>query len=185
MSNSEVRLDLFDKRKNLERGKPFLVEMLWYITKVVFFLSALPYPNKLKCFLLRLFNAKVGKGVIIKPRVNIHLPWKLDIGNYVWIGEEVSILNFEQVSIGNNVCISQRAFLCGGNHNYREVDMPYKNGPITLKDGCWIGANAFIPPNITIGVDTIISACSFVNKSVGDNSIYAGNPIEFKGNRWK
>jgi len=184
LNKSKVRLDLFDKKINLDRGKPYIIEVLWYLVKVFFFLSALPYPNRLKVLLLKLFGAKVGNGIVIKPRVNIHFPWKLEIGNHVWIGEEVLILNFERVSIGENVCISQRAFLCGGNHNYRTINMEYKNGPITIQPGVWIGAGAFIGGNVTIGIDTVVSAYSFVSTDLDENCIYKGNPATIKGKRW-
>jgi putative colanic acid biosynthesis acetyltransferase WcaF len=116
--------------------------------------------------------------------VNIHFPWKLVVGDHVWIGEEAFLLNFELLSIGNNVCISQRAFLCGGNHDYKTASMPYRNGPITLEDGSWIGANTFIGPNVTIGVDTVVSAGSVVTQSLEGNGIYRGNPVQFIKNRW-
>ena len=56
---------------------------------------------------MRLFGASVGKGVIINPRVNIKYPWKLVIGSNVWIGEKVWIDNLADVTIGDNVCLSQ------------------------------------------------------------------------------
>ncbi len=182
--NSKVRLDQFDSTQGLNRGVSKFKEISWYLVKVCFFLSTLPYPSKLKVFLLRLFGAKTGTGIIIKPRVNIHFPWKLEIGNHVWIGEEVFFLNFEKLSIGDNVCISQRAFLCGGNHDYKIQSMPFRNGPIILEDGCWIGASCFVGPNVIIGVDSVITAQSVVTKTIPSNSIYGGNPIVFIKNRW-
>lgn len=181
---SNVRLDLFDSKLGLERGASKPKEILWYFIKIIFFLSAIPYPSKLKVFILNVFGAKIGTGVVIKPRVNIHFPWKLEIANHVWIGEEAFLLNFEKLTIGNNVCISQRAFLCGGNHDYKVSSMPYRNGRITLQDGCWIGAASFIGPNVIIGKDTVISANSLVTKSLSDNAIYSGNPIQFIKKRW-
>ncbi len=180
---SKVRLDKFDSSLGLDRGASKIKEILWYVTKVAFFLSAMPYPSSFKTFLLRLFGAKIGKGVIIKPRVNIHFPWKLDIGNHVWIGEEVFLLNFELLTIGNHVCISQRAFLCGGNHDYKLSDMPYRNGPISLIDGCWVGANVFVGPNVIIGKETVVCAGSVVTKSLDENGIFSGNPIMFLKDR--
>lgn len=182
---SRVRLDLFDSSSGLDRGASKAKEGIWYIVKLVFFLSALPYPSKLKAYLLRLFGAKIGKNVVIKPRVNIHLPWKLSIGNDVWLGEEVFILNFEMISIGNNVCVSQRAFLCGGNHDFRQPSMPYRNGPITLNDGCWIGAGCFVGPNVTVGEDTIATVNSVVTSNLDPNSIYRSNQLVKAGPRWK
>ena len=182
--NPKVRLDLFDSADGLVRGASIYKEMLWYLIKVCFFLSSLPFSSKFKVFLLRKFGAKIGNGVVIKPRVNIHFPWKLEIGNHVWIGEEVFLLNFEILKIGNNVCISQRAFLCGGNHDYKDVAMPYRNGPITIDDGSWIGAGVFVGPSVSIGSNTVITAYSVVTKSLPQNGIFQGNPIQFVKNRW-
>lgn len=184
-NESKVKLNNFKSDEGLDRGANFFKEILWYFVKVIFFLSAIPYPNALKCWLLRLFGATVGHGVNIKPRVNIHFPWKLIIGNHVWIGEEVFILNFEICTIGNNVCISQRAFLCGGNHDFRQTEMPYRNGIITLQDGSWVGASCFIGPNVIVEVDTIITAGAILTKSTGTNGLYRGNPAELVGQRWK
>jgi len=181
---SKVNLGAFNSQIGLDRGAGKFKEISWYFIKMIFFLSAMPYPNALKKALLQLFGAKVGSGVIIKPRVNIHFPWKLVIGNDVWIGEEAFLLNFELLTIGDNVCVSQRAFLCGGNHDYRIPEMPYRNGPITLMDGCWIGANVFVSPGVTVGVDSIITAGSVVTADVAENGIYKGNPLSYIKARW-
>jgi putative colanic acid biosynthesis acetyltransferase WcaF len=181
---TEVRLDLFDSKLGLDRGVSKPKEIIWYVVKTIFFLSSIPYPSKFKVLLLRFFGAKIGKGITIKPRVNIHFPWKLIMEDFVWIGEEVFILNFELITIGNNVCISQRAFLCGGNHDYREIAMPYRNGPITLEEGCWVGANVFVGPNVVISTDSIITAGSVITQSSEKNGVYRGNPAQLIKNRW-
>jgi len=181
---SKVNLGGFNAAIGLDRGAGKLKEISWYFIKMIFFLSAFPYPNSFKKALLRLFGAQVGHGVIIKPRVNIHFPWKLIIGDNVWIGEEAFLLNFEQLTIGNNVCISQRAFLCGGNHDFRIPEMPYRNGPITLMAGSWVGASVFIAPGVTVGIDTVISAGSVVTASLESNGIYKGNPLFYIKPRW-
>jgi putative colanic acid biosynthesis acetyltransferase WcaF len=181
---SKVRLRAFDSSVGLNRGVSKFKEVIWYFVKMIFFLSSFPFPSSFKTFLLRLFGAKIGDGVVIKPRVNIHMPWKLTLGNDVWIGEEVFILNFEPIVIGNDVCVSQRAFLCGGNHDYMDPTMPYRNGPIVLQDGSWVGAGCFIGPNVTIGIDTIVTAGSIATKSLKENAIYRGNPAVFIKARW-
>lgn len=183
--NSKVRLDQFDSSLGLQRGAGRIKEISWYLIKMFFFLSAFPFPGFVKVYLLRSFGAKVGENVIIKPRVNIHFPWKLEIGNNAWIGEEVFILNFEKLSIGNNVCISQRAFLCGGNHDFRSPSMPFRNGPIALLDGCWIGASCFIGPNVTVGMDTVVTVGSVITANVPENLICKYNNPNFKKTRWK
>jgi putative colanic acid biosynthesis acetyltransferase WcaF len=182
---SKVNLQLFDSSYGLNREASILKEVLWYIVKWLFFLTAIPYPSRFKTTLLKIFGARVGKNVLVKPRVNIHMPWKLVIGNNAWIGEEVFILNFEPVHIGNNVCISQRVFLCGGNHNFKDPAMAYRNGPITLNDGCWIGASTFVCPDVSVGVDTVVCAASVVTRSLNDNGVFRGNPAGFIKMRWE
>jgi putative colanic acid biosynthesis acetyltransferase WcaF len=169
----------------LDRGASRLKEAAWYLTKVVFFLSALPYPRRLKLFLLRRFGAEVGEGVYIKPRVNIHMPWRLRIGEYAWIGEEVFILNFEVVNIGAHACISQRAFLCTGNHDYRDPHMPFRNRPTTVGDGAWVGAQVFVAPGVTIAEEAVVTAGSVVTSDLPAGMVCSGNPCVPVKRRWK
>src|SRR6202012_6092267 len=100
----------------------------------------------LKCAVLRAFGAKVRRGVVIKPHVKITFPWKLWLGDNVWLGEECWLLNLDQIVIADNVCISQRAFLCTGNHNYKWPTFDLMVRPIRVEAGAWIGANALVGP---------------------------------------
>ena len=179
-----VRNDRFDPRQGLDRGRPIWIEALWYLTKCLLFLPAWPISSPLKCAVLRWFGACVGRGVVIKPRVNIHFPWKLSVGDCAWIGEEVFILNFEPVTIGAHCCISQRAFLCTGNHDFREPDMPYRNQPITVEDGVWVGAQVFVSPGVTIGMEAVVTAGSVVTKSQPAKMVCSGNPCVSIKQRW-
>jgi len=181
---TRVRNDLFDARKGLDRGRSRPVEAIWYLIKCVFFLSPLPWPVAFKCALLRLFGARIGRSVYIKPRVNIHFPWKLQVGDHTWIGEEVFLLNLEPITIGAHCCISQRAFLCTGNHDYRQPDMPYRNQPITMEDGAWIGAQSFVGPGVCVGSEAVIAAGSVVTKSQPPQMVCGGNPCTPLRKRW-
>lgn len=173
---SRVRLDTFDAAKGLDRGRSKLVEVVWYLLKCGFFLSAFPWPMALKRGLLRLFGAKVGPGVVIKPRVNIHFPWKLSLGDYCWIGEECWILNFESTTVGAHACLSQRVFLCGGNHDFRARDFAYRNAPIHIGTAAWIGAQVFVGPGVTVCDHAVATAGSIVIRDLPANQICSGNP---------
>ncbi len=175
-TNTRVRLDQFSASVGLDRGRPAWFEALWYVVKCLVFLSPLPFPQGLKRRLLRAFGAQVGEGVVIKPRVNIHLPWKFSIGDHSWLGEEVFILNLEPVQIGSNACVSQRAFLCTGNHDYRRPDFAYRNAPITVGDGAWVGAQVFVVPGATIGQEAVVTAGSIVVGDIPARMVCSGNP---------
>jgi putative colanic acid biosynthesis acetyltransferase WcaF len=179
-----VRNDLFDGSRGLDRGRPLVIEGAWHLLKCLLFLTPLPVPSRVKCAVLRMFGARIGKGVVIKPQVKIHFPWKLTVGDFAWIGEEVFILNFEPITIGTHCCISQRAFLCGGSHDYRQVDMPYQNAPIRVEDGAWVGAQVFVAPGVTIGSEAMIAAGSVVTKDLPPRMVCRGNPCLPVKKRW-
>ena len=126
--------------------------------------------------LLRLFGAKVGRGVVIKPLVRIKNPWRLIIGNYCWIGEEVWIDNIEQVVIGNNVCLSQGAILLTGNHDYTVSNFPPRYERIELEDGVWICAKAIVCPGVVCRSHSVLTVNSVATKELEAMKIYAGNP---------
>jgi putative colanic acid biosynthesis acetyltransferase WcaF len=143
---------------SFDRGAPAWKEALWWLCRSLFFAPWFPIPSPVKVAVLRFFGAKVGTGVVIRSRVNITFPWKLAIGDHVWIGDEVFILSLDEVRIGSNTCISQRAFLCTGSHDFRKETFDLITGPIAIGDGCWIAAGAFIGPGAVVPAGTMVKA---------------------------
>lgn len=164
-------------------GGNAIKRVLWYFTNALFFTNHLFPISKLKVILLRLFGAKVGIGVNIKPAVNIKYPWNLKIGNYSWIGEEVWIDNLVPVSIGSNCCISQGALLLCGNHNYKMDTFDLIAKPINIEDGVWIGAKSVVCPGITAHADSILTVGSVATTDLLSNTIYQGIPASAKRER--
>lgn len=152
---------------------------LWYFFNVLFMLNPWNPFIGLKRGVLRLFGAKIGKGVVIKPRVNVKYPWLLEIGDHTWIGEGVWIDNLGQVEIGNNVCISQGALLLSGNHNYKKSTFDLMVGKIELAEGAWIGAKSIVPGGTKIGSHAILTAGSIAPNELKPFGIYKGNPAEW------
>ncbi len=179
-----VRNDLFNAREGFTLGRSKAYFALWYLVKCAFFLSPLPWPRGWKRGLLRFFGAKVGPGVYIKPRVNVHIPWNLSIGAYAWIGEEVCIINFAPVEIGAHTCVSQRVFLCSGSHDYKAENMRYRHAPISVEDGVWIGAQVFVGPGVTLGKECVVTAGSVATKSLPAAMVCSGHPAMPIRSRW-
>ncbi|MEM7011387.1 MAG: WcaF family extracellular polysaccharide biosynthesis acetyltransferase [Verrucomicrobiota bacterium] len=171
------RLDQFDN-SDFDRGASKFTEALWFLTKQFFFQSRIPWPSAMKSQLLRMFGAKVGRKVVIRPQVNITFPWKLDIGDCVWIGEETLLLSLDRIEIGSNVCISQRAFICTGSHDYRSESFDLKTAPIVISSSCWIAAQAFVGMGVSIGEGSVVSASSVVLRDVPEGVVVRGNPAE-------
>jgi putative colanic acid biosynthesis acetyltransferase WcaF len=158
-------------------GAGKIKQILWYFTNILYFKNAWNPISGLKVRLLRLFGAKVGLGVVIKPAVNIKYPWRLKIGNHVWIGENVWIDNLADVEIADNVCVSQGAMLLTGSHDYSKTTFDVITEKITLEDGVWIGAKSVVYPGVTCKSHSILSVNSVAMKDLDAYFIYTGNPV--------
>ena len=170
-----MRLDHYDN-SYFSRGASKIKEALWWVVRSVLFAPWFPIPSSIKVAALRLFGAKVGRGVVIRSQVNITFPWKVTLGDHVWIGDEVLILSLDQVTIASHVCISQRAFLCTGSHQFKSENFDLVTKPISIGEGCWIAANVFIGAGVTLGKGTLCSAGAIVLKSAGPDQVLVGNP---------
>lgn len=150
----------------------------WYFINVLFLKNPLQPSSKLKVFILKLFGAQVGKGVVLKQGINIKFPWKLSIGDYTWIGENVWIDNISNVTIGSNVCISQGAFILTGNHNYKKITFDLILGDVVLEDGVWIGAMATVCPGVVCSSHAVLSVGSIATSNLESYLIYQGVPAK-------
>lgn len=157
-------------------GRGPIIRLLWYVVNAVVLNSYLFPISGLKVFFLRLFGAKIGKEVVIKPKVNIKYPWKLSIGDYCWIGEKVWIDNLAEVKIAANCCLSQGAILLCGNHNYKKSTFDLIVLPITLEEGAWVGSQSVVSPGVTLKSHAVLSVLSVANKDMEAYTIYQGNP---------
>ena len=163
---------------DFSRGVPSWKEALWVLARGLFFQTWVPWPSGLRVALLRMFGARVGAGVVVRTNVNISFPWRLRVGDHVWIGEDVGILSLAEVTVESHVCISQRAYLCTGSHQYQREDFKLVTRPITVRAGSWVAAGAFIGPGVEIGPGAVVAAGSVVTKDVPPRTLVRGNPAE-------
>lgn len=164
--------------QDFNKGASSIKQALWYFVNALLVRASWNPFMGIKRFALRAFGAKLGKGLIIKNNVNIKFPWKLTIGDDVWLGENCWIDNLDTVTIGNNVCISQAALLLTGNHDYTQSAFYYRNAPIILEDGVWIGAKAVVCPGVTAFSHSILTTGSIATKDMEPWGIYQGNPAK-------
>lgn len=164
------------KQSNLTRG--FLIAAIWYIINALFINSYLLIPSSIKKSLLKLFGAKVGKNVTMKPNINIKYPWNLEIGDNVWLGEALWIDSLGKVKIGDNCCLSQGAMLLSGNHDYKKPSFDLIVKDIILEEGVWIGAKSVVCGGVTCYSHSVLSVNSVATKSLDAYGIYQGNPAQ-------
>lgn len=171
----QVKLSSFDG-SNFDKGAGFLKATLWYfVNALIVRASWCPFMG-VKIRLLRLFGAKIGKGLVIKNNVTVKSPWNLVIGDDCWIGEWAWIDNLDKVTIGSDVCISQGALLLTGNHDYTDPSMPYRNAPVVVEDGAWVGANATVCPGVTVRRNAILTVGGVATRDLEAGGIYQGVP---------
>jgi putative colanic acid biosynthesis acetyltransferase WcaF len=157
-------------------GASWLKRILWFYVSALFFKTSLFPSSALKIFLLRLFEAKMGKGIVVRHRLNIKFPWFLTVGDFSWIAEGVWIDNLVPVKIGSNVCLSQGAMLLTGNHDYSKSTFDLITGGIILENGVWIGAKAMVCPGVFAAEHAVLTAGSIAIKNMEPYFIYQGNP---------
>ncbi len=175
------------KNQNLEkyttppgfRGRSAIVVQLWWIVQASLFAWSPQFLYGWRRFLLRLFGAEIGKNVILRPDVKVTYPWKVKIGDFSWIGDNVKLYSLGEIEIGQNVVISQESYLCTGSHDYLKVDFPIYAKKITIKDECWLATDVYVAPGITIEKGIIVGARSSVFKDLKRQGIYTGSPAKF------
>ena len=158
------------------RGKTGIIVQLWWFVDFFFFQLSPQITYGWRRFILRLFGAEIGKRVIIRPTVKITYPWKVKIGNYSWIGDNVELYSLGEINIGNNVVISQKSYLCTGSHDYTKEKFPIFSKPIVIQDEAWLATDVYVAPGITIGKGAVVGARSSVFTDIPSGKVCVGSP---------
>ena len=176
------KLKHFKLPKNF-RGKNAITVQIWWLIQATLFKLSPQFSYGWRRFLLRLFGAKIGKGVIVRPTAKITYPWKISIGNYSWIGDDVTLYSLGEIEIGKNTVISQKCYLCTGSHDYSDTYFSIYEKKITIDDECWLATDVYISPGITIGKGAVVGARSSVFNNLEGGKVYYGTPAKFVKNR--
>ncbi|MBX3353444.1 MAG: WcaF family extracellular polysaccharide biosynthesis acetyltransferase [Phycisphaeraceae bacterium] len=128
--------------------------------------------------LLRLFGARIGRDVRIRPSAHIEIPWHVTIGDDVTIGDHAILYSLGHITIGARTIVSQYAHLCAGTHDYTDRRFPLLRLPIEVGEDAWICADTFVGPNVKIGKLTVLGARSSTYKSLEAGWVYSGNPAK-------
>jgi len=156
--------------RGYDKGRSVGWQGLWFATQHLVF-KAWWCPVWVRPHVLRAFGATVGRGSHIRTGVRVHWPWKLSVGDHVWIGEGAWLLNLEPVRLGDNVCVSQEALLCTGSHDRHSPTFEFDNAPITVQDGAWVAARATVLRGVTIGSHAVVGAGAVVARDVGAGTL--------------
>lgn len=159
-------------------GRPKPVILLWWLLQAVIFPLTLHASHAPRRWLLRLFGAKIGQGVMIRPTARFTYPWKVEIGDYSWVGDDVVFYSLVPIRVGQHCVISQKSYLCTGSHDASDPTFALTTGAIVIENGAWIAADCFVAPGVTIGANALIAARSSVFKSMPPQQICMGTPCQ-------
>lgn len=175
-------LDRYRPPADWSRGAPLWREALWRLLGSPLLASALP-GSCWRNALLRLFGARIGRGGRLKPRLRVTFPWRLQVGDHCWLGEGLWIDNLAPVRLGHRVCLSQEAYLCTGNHDFRSPGFDLRAEPIHVDDDAWIAARAVLAPGTRVGRGAVVGLAAVVGGVVPAGAILRGNPAVVAGRR--
>ena len=168
-------LSKFEQPSNF-RGRPAWFVQIWWFVQGTVFRGSPQFLYGWRRFLLRVFGAKIGKNVIVRPTARIVYPWKLTIGDNSWIGDFAELYCLGPIEIGRNAVISQYSYLCTGSHNLRAIGFDIFAKAIVVEDEAWVAAGAFVHPGVTIGRGSVVGARAVVTADTEPLGIYVGDP---------
>jgi putative colanic acid biosynthesis acetyltransferase WcaF len=158
------------------RGRPAWVVQLWWFTQATLFNLSPQVLYGWRRWLMRLFGARIGRGVMLRPSVEITYPWKVSIGDWSWVGDNVTLYSLGEIEIGENVVISQNSYLCTGSHDFTKSSFDIYAGKVVIEPESWIAADVFVAPGVRIGRGAVVGARSTVLHDLPSMMVCHGNP---------
>jgi putative colanic acid biosynthesis acetyltransferase WcaF len=159
-------------------GAPLWKQVAWYYLGSPLVSSYWIVGSGFKSSVLRCFGARVGVDVRIKQGLKVKFPWRLVVGDFVWLGENCWIDNVALVTIESHACLSQDVYLCTGNHDWSSPSFQLKDTAIHVGEGCWIAARSMVGPGAILGRGAVLCLGSVASRSLEPMTIYAGNPAQ-------
>jgi len=152
-------------------GRSRTTVYFWAVVELLIVTNPWQISSGLRIRALRLFGAKIGAGVIFRPRTRVKFPWKLEIGDRSWIGEGVWFHNQDQVVLGHDVVVSQETFITTGSHAHRR-DMALITRPVLIEDGAWITSRCVILGGASVGRSALVTPGTVLSGVVPEGRIW-------------
>lgn len=172
----------------LEGGPSFslanrLIRVAWMASWLLLARFTPPPLHGWRRLLLRAFGAQVGRGARVHASVKIWLPANLELGEHALVGPGARLYNQGRIAIGARSVVSQRAHLCASTHDIHDPHFQLVCRPITVGAGCWIAAEAFVGPGVTVGDGAVIGARAALFEDAKTGGVYTGNPAAWRKDR--
>lgn len=169
------------KTRPMEGGASFslgnrLTRVVWGLAWLVLARFTPPPLHAWRRLVLRAFGANVAKGARVHASVSIWLPANLTLGENVLVGPGARLYNQGHISIGARTVVSQRAHICASTHDVNDPEFQLQLRPVTIGEQCWVAAEAFVGPGVTMGDRSVLAARGALFSAAEPDMIYTGNP---------
>jgi putative colanic acid biosynthesis acetyltransferase WcaF len=181
-TKSLIDLSKYDQ-SDYDRGRPGWLILIWWFLQAIIFPLTPHFFHSARIALLKLFGAQIGRGVFIRPTARFTYPWKITIGDYSWIGDDVVLYSLDTIEIGQHCVISQKTYICSASHNLHDPTFKLVTKPVLIGNGVWIATDCFIAPGVKIGANAVIGARSSVFKDIPAQKVCWGTPCKPHGDR--
>ncbi len=167
----------------IERSSPHSIgdrvrRLIWGWIYVVLFRPSPRNLHRWRNALLRMSGARLHPTARVYPRARIWAPWNLVMHRGACIADDVDCYCVTTIEIGEDSTVSQYSYLCGATHDYEDPAHPLVPMPITIGRRCWIAADVFVAPGVTVGDGTVVAARSAVMKDLPEWVVARGTPAE-------
>jgi len=160
-----------------------VLRVIWGLTWLLLCRFTPPPLHGWRRLVLRAFGAKVAQGARVHGSVVIWLPANLELGANCLIGPRVRLYNQGRITIGAGTVISQGAHICASSHDVRDPHFQLVLRPVQIGDGCWVAAEAFVGPGVTMRDRAVLAARGALFCDAEADTIYRGNPASPIGPR--
>ncbi|NJN48812.1 MAG: colanic acid biosynthesis acetyltransferase WcaF [Alkalinema sp. RL_2_19] len=172
-----IDLRTYDQ-SHFDRGRPGWFILLWWFVQAITFPLTPHFASGLRAKILRLFGATIGEGVLIRPTARFTYPWKISIGDWSWIGDDVVLYSLDRIEIGAHCIISQESYICTGSHDLQDPSFGLTTAPVKIGNGAWVAADCFVAPGVAIGANSVVGTRSTVLRDLPAGQVCWGSPCK-------
>jgi acetyltransferase-like isoleucine patch superfamily enzyme len=130
-------------------------------------------------------GAKIGNDVILMPGVEVFSPWRLVVGSHTNIGRHAHLDARGDLTIGDNVNISDEVAVWTAEHDIQAEDFPISRGAVVVGDRVWLCFRSIVLPGVRLGEGCVVASGAVVTKDVPPFTVVGGIPAKVIGDRNK
>lgn len=156
-----------------------VARLAWYaVWRTMFKPTPIIGFDRWRCGLLRLFGAKVGRGVRVYPTAKFWAPWNVELGDHTTVGWDTELYSVGKITLEDYAQVAQYCFLSTGDHDISSEQLPVTQAPIRIGHKAWLSAKVSVGPGVSVGQYAVCGMRANVVKDVEPWAVVGGNPAK-------